>query len=312
MLPKRHKLPVALASLFFFFGLSVDQFETSSLPTFHRNVSEVRLTFFATDDRNRDLPILSKDDFAIVDNELIVRNFRSFSRADVTNLRVVILIDCSDSIRAQIQRQVTSAVELLLHTSEIQEDQVSVISFNGNEPRVLCDGNCRSWASSVRPFVMKTGGLTPLYQALALAGQTLNRHRDAEVRHVVLLFSDGEDTISRVSSADALEALRVGEAQVYAVDLNRGRPTSQGSSVLSSLTEATGGRYLVLSDGVPSILRVVLHDLHAGYIVTYPPPSQEAGFHAIRILPTRNRALRFRCRDGYDYIRPQSSNKVDL
>lgn len=52
---------------------------SSAVPTYHSTVSEVRVTFFATDKNNHALATLSQFDFAIVDNERVIRNFRSFT-----------------------------------------------------------------------------------------------------------------------------------------------------------------------------------------------------------------------------------------
>ena len=51
----------------------------SSGVTYHHSVSEVRLVFFATDERNHSVNDLQKNDFAVVDDEAIIRDFRSFA-----------------------------------------------------------------------------------------------------------------------------------------------------------------------------------------------------------------------------------------
>jgi hypothetical protein len=61
--------------------------KSSSFPTFHSTVSEVRVTFFATNEDHHALAALSPSDFAIVDNDRVVRNFRSFIHSDETSPR---------------------------------------------------------------------------------------------------------------------------------------------------------------------------------------------------------------------------------
>jgi hypothetical protein len=67
------------------------------------------------------------------------------------------------------------------------------------------------------------------------------------------------------------------------------------------MAAATGGRYFTIGEGTAKVLSAVLEDLQAGYIVTYGLPDRTAGFHWVRILPTRNPNLQFRCRHGYHY-----------
>jgi hypothetical protein len=64
------------------------------LPRYHSTVSEVRLTFFATE-HNQSIAQLQQHDFAVVDNGLVVRDFRSFGRSGVTQLEVLLLVDSS-------------------------------------------------------------------------------------------------------------------------------------------------------------------------------------------------------------------------
>lgn len=67
--------------------------ERSGQPTYRSTVSEVRVTFFATGENNRPVETITKSDFAIVDNDIVIRNFRSLTRAEETALDVVVLLD---------------------------------------------------------------------------------------------------------------------------------------------------------------------------------------------------------------------------
>jgi hypothetical protein len=54
-----------------------DSNNSSGPPTFRSTVSQVWVTFFATNESNHPIERLTKSDFAIVDNEPVIRNFRS-------------------------------------------------------------------------------------------------------------------------------------------------------------------------------------------------------------------------------------------
>jgi VWFA-related protein len=270
--------------------------------TYQSSVSEVRLTFFATDEKNRGVETLRGDDFAVVDEGQVIRRFRSFSRSNVTRLNIVVLVDASKSVVSRYRQEIADVLQLMALNPAISDDHIAVIAFGGMQSAVLCSGDCRNSPAVERLVRTRADGATPLYDALLLAGNFLSEHRDPERRPVMILFSDGEDTISRTSSANAMAAALASEAPIYAVDLNSSG-SSDGASTLESMTETTGGRHLFIGRGAHEVLSAVLEDLHAGYLVTYKLPNRAPGFHAVRILPTHNMNLHFRCRSGYVYQR---------
>jgi VWFA-related protein len=268
--------------------------------TYHSTVSEVRLTFFATE-RNQSVAQLQPDDFAVVDNGLVVRDFRSFSHADVTQREILLLVDSSESVLPRFRKEITDALQLVSQTPSVADDRVSVVAFGGGEPRIVCEANCQSATAEEHLSAATADGQTPLFDAVLLAADFLTRHHDPAARPVLILFSDGEDNISRTSASDAIAATLASEAQIYAVDVGNAQSFSHGTMTLQYMAAATGGRYFTMGDGAGKVLRAVLEDLQAGYIVTYRLPNRTAGFHSIRILPTRNPNLQFRCRHGYQY-----------
>ena len=50
--------------------------------TYRTNAIEVRLNFSAMDQNNHGVATLQASDFAVVDKQIIVRNFQSFTRSD--------------------------------------------------------------------------------------------------------------------------------------------------------------------------------------------------------------------------------------
>lgn len=281
--------------------LSPGESAESMSGTYHSTVSEVRLTFFTTDQHAQGRAQLKKDDFAVVDNGLVVRDFRSFSRSDVTQLNVLLLVDSSKSVLPRFRQEITDVLRLVSQTTSIADDHISIVSFGGMEPRILCAGNCRGAPAEAQLAAATADGQTPLFDAVLFAANFLAKHHDPAARPVLILFSDGEDTISRSSASDAIAAVLTSEAQIYAVDLGNAQSLSNGTVTLQNMAAATGGRYFAIREGAVKVLSSVLEDLHTGYIVTYRLPSRTAGFHWVRILPTRNLNLQFRCRRGYHY-----------
>ncbi len=269
-------------------------------PMYRSAVQEVRLTFYATDQHNASVDTIAKNDLAVVDSDRVLRNFRSFGRSPETKLDLVVLIDCSESVLPRFKQEISDVLQLIGQSLWIADDKISLVSFRDSMPLMMCSGDCRDSPLESRLATVVAGGQTPLYDAVELAGKFLERRHDPGVRPVILLFSDGNDTISRTSAMDALASVLSSDAQIYSVDLDSSH-LSKGTSVLRAFSSATGGRYLRVQDGGVKMLEALLDDLHSGYLLTYALPNQTAGFHPVRILPTHNLDLRFRCRRGYFY-----------
>src|SRR5450759_1017683 len=286
-----------------------DTNHSSGLPTYRSTVSQVRITFFATDENNHALETLTKSDFAVVDNELVVRNFQSFTHSDETSLDVVALVDLSESVAPRFRLAVIAVLQLVAREQSIPDDNIAVLSFGGTfcgmRPAILCSSGCRASDSVSRLLAVKSGGTTPLFDALMFGADFISHHRRAGVRPVLILFSDGNDTISLHSAREALEAVLAGGALIYSVDMRKSANPSAGSMFLRQVSEATGGRYFSLrfsqQDGAAAVLNAVLEDLRASYVVTYDLPSHQPGFHSLRLLPTHNLNLTFHSRNGYYY-----------
>jgi len=293
----------------------LEQYSAHSQPsqdfTYHSSVSEVRLVFFATDEHNRSVQELQSDDFAVIDNSWVIRNFRSFTRAGLVKLDVIVLIDSSESVLPRFHQEIADVLELVSQWPWEPGDKVSILSFSGMEVNVVCAGNCRSWFTADRAASLPSGGATPLFDAVMVATNFLTQRRQPDVWPVIILFSDGDDTISKASFKGILKKILANEEQIYTVDLGGpGRP-SNGTAILQKMAEDSGGRCVPLSDGPVKILNDVMDDLHSGLLVTYALPDSSSEFHSIRILPTHNLNLQFRCRRGYYYHRSGSARQED-
>jgi len=273
----------------------------SSGVTYHHRVSEVRLVFFATDERNHSVNDLQKNDFAVIDDDAIIRDFRSFSRADLINLDVVVLMDSSQSVLPRLAQEITDVRQLISQWPWRSGDKVSVLSFSGIQTHLVCSEDCRSSFSADRIYSLPKGGATPLFDALKKAANILNARAQPDVWRVIVLFSDGDDTISSASLKEAVGTIQTSEAEVYAVDNGISERPSNGTTILKKIATDSGGRYLRINDGAVNIFKSVIDDLHSARVVTYALPPADTDFHSIRILPTHNLKLQFRCRGGYYY-----------
>jgi VWFA-related protein len=276
---------------------------TNDVPsvTYRTGTSEVRIAFFATDQNNHLVEKIDENDFAVVDGDEVIRDFRSLVRSDETALDIVLLVDASESVAPRYQAVSRDVLRLLAQNSNVSSDRISVITFAGLKPSVVCSGDCNNTALEAKLVSSSATGSTPLFDALRFTAQFISNQPAPGARQVVILFSDGIDTISGTSARDALDAVTATGAVLYTVDVRASRRESEGKYLLQQIAEATGGRSFSFQDDEARILQAVLADMRASYVVTYPLPSRAAGFHSLRILPKHNLNLRFHCRRGYFY-----------
>lgn len=259
------------------------------------------MTFSALDHNNHGVATLQAADFAVVDKGFIVRDFQSFTRAEWTKLELAILVDASGSITPRFREEIADILEVISKTTGVPDENISIFSFQGLQPALICAGDCRASHASDRLPSAHPDGLTPLFDALVFASDFLAHRGDAHAQKILILLSDGEDTISRHSISDAIEAASTSEIQIYSIDMSHTNYASQGSAVLDKLACATGGRYLPARNGTARALNVILEGFRATYTVSYRLPSHANGFHDVRILPTHNLNLEFHSRSGYYY-----------
>jgi VWFA-related protein len=165
--------------------------------------------------------------------------------------------------------------------------------FRGRNRRCFAPGTAERLPAT------RAGGLTPLFDTVVLASEYLLQHGDAKAEKILIVFSDGADTISRSSLANAVDAALMNDVRVFWIDLNSS--LSQGAGVLYRMADATGGRYFSARDGVGRALNIILEGFRATYTVSYRLPSHASGFHTVQVLPTHNLGLQLRSRSGHYY-----------
>jgi VWFA-related protein len=286
-------------------GVATDPESDPAEYTYRSKAAEVRLNFSAMDQNNHGIATLQASDFAVVDKDVIVRNYQSFTRADWTKLEIGILVDGSESVAPHFRQEIADILDLVSQTAGVPDENLSMFSFDvardGSGPALICAGNCRATHAAEHLPVTRAHGLTPLFDTINFAADFLAHHGDPQAEKVLIVFSDGIDTVSRTSLRDAIDSSLRNDVRLDCIDLNRAAQWSQGAAVLHGLATATGGRYFPPPDGATHALNVILEEFRASYTVSYRLPSHASGFHTVRILPTHNLNLQFRSRSGYYY-----------
>jgi VWFA-related protein len=269
--------------------------------TIRSSASEVRLAFAASDRQGKVIRSLLPADVAVADNGTIIRHFRSFRAAAESSVDLVILLDASDSVASQIPAEIAEVKSFVENSQWGERDRVSILSFGGVRPTLLCARNCKTQIAQTRLNSLRANGATPLYDALYEAAEILKKDRDPESRPAMILFSDGLDTISIHGIPDVTEVAQNLQSAIYSINSRPKKAIAdRGDAILDYLAGSTGGLSFPPGPDVSEVLRMVLADLHSGYVLTYELPEQTTGQRSVRILPTSDPRLQFRSRQAYD------------
>ena len=146
---------------------------------------------------------------------------------------------------------------------------------------------------------------TALYDAVYLGADRLGPKQG---RKVLVLVSDGGDTVNRTTYAQAREEALRKEVMIYSIidvpiEASAGRDLG-GEHAMITLAEETGGKHFYVSEGgLDKAFARVSEDLRTQYMLGYYPQHQEPGRNFHRILVTVPRAAKdsfdIRHRTGY-------------
>jgi VWFA-related protein len=265
-----------------------------------KRVREVRLTLVATDQDNRPLPNLSPTDITVLDDGRPVPSFELRSAADLP-LRLAIVLDLSDSTQKS-WTAIRAALVYSLQQVIRPKDQVLVLTFSNTiaMQRILTEPD-QVDAALQNPG---SGGLTALYDSLYRTCDHNLFNVDAEShRSAVILFSDGEDDLSRHSLSDAIAKAQLTGIAIYAVSNHNPKQSRQGDFVLRDLAAATGGKDFVVKDArqLQDALAAINAELRGSYLLYYRPPdeSRTRTFRRVYLLPPQGNRAHLRSRAGY-------------
>ena len=133
---------------------------------------------------------------------------------------------------------------------------------------------------------MRPGGGTALYDGIYFAAREklmLDQPRE-KFRRAMIIISDGEDTQSRYTRDQALEATQVADTVIYAISTNITRAESDGDKVLKYLTEETGGQafFPFKVEDLDQSFENIANELRHQYNILLPSRAAEDG----RALPS--------------------------
>jgi Ca-activated chloride channel family protein len=133
---------------------------------------------------------------------------------------------------------------------------------------------------------IRLGAATALFDAVYLASRSLDRRQG---RKVMVLITDGGDTISRIDYKGAVRAAEEAEALVYSIivvpiENSAGREIG-GEHALIQLSEDTGGKYYYATSisQLDDAFRQISEELRNQYLLAYYPSQRTSNSEFRRI-----------------------------
>jgi Ca-activated chloride channel family protein len=279
--------------------------------TLHVDVKLVNVFVNVTDRNGAIVGGLAREDFAITEDGR-PQKISVFERQSELPLNLTLAIDTSDSVyKDRVLEQ--DAARRFVHALLRPQDQMSLLEF-------------ATFVREVTPFTNKVGKLdqglgslrggggTALYEAVYLGAQSLG---PKEGRKVLVLVSDGGDTVKSTTYSEALEQALRDEVMIYSIidvpiEASAGRDLG-GEHALITLAEETGGKsYYASEGGLDKAFARVSDDLRTQYLLGYYPQHQEPGrtFHRLQVSVPRAAAQDFNIRHktGYYMDAPAKAN----
>ncbi|MFP5205167.1 MAG: VWA domain-containing protein [Acidobacteriota bacterium] len=285
-----------------FFAPLILAAQQDSQSTLRVNVRLVDVFVNVTDKNGAIVGGLNKDDFALFEDGR-PQKIAVFERQSAVPLALTLAIDTSGSVKKDMNVEEDAARHFVREILRPQ-DQMSVMQF-------------ATTVSTLAPFTNKASVVdralgrlhadwaTALYDAVCEGSASLGRKQG---RKVLVVISDGDDTVQSSTYDQALEAALRNEVTIFSlidvpIAASAGRDTG-GEHALITLSEQTGGKhYYVNAHGLDAAFKQVSADLRTEYLLGYYPRNQEPGrnFHRISVTIPRASpgAFEIRHRTGY-------------
>jgi Ca-activated chloride channel family protein len=263
--------------------------------TLHAEARLVNIAVNAVDAQGAPVGGLGREDFALAEDGK-AQKIVFFEKDSSTPLSIVLAVDGSESVLTNERLEKTAGkkfVDTLLRPQDefdlmVFDDTVrEVVSFT-NDKRRIEEGLSN----------LGRGDATAIYDAIYLASERLSETKqDAGRRRVLVLISDGDNTVKGVHYDEAVAQAQKAGVMVYAlivvpIAADAGRNTG-GEHALIQMANDTGGKYYYVEDPkeLGAAFQRVSEDLRTQYVLGYYAPEKTVknradGFRTVTVTVT--------------------------
>ncbi len=274
-------------------------------PVFRAGLEMVNVTVTAHDAKGRLVSDLRAEEFSVREDGRLqaVQLFApaaSPEEREELALNLGMLFDTSESMVKEIKLSQESAIRFL---DAIPRAKDLLLVFFDNDIRISRYNSENQQGIFDRILNTEGSGQTALNDAIAVY---LSRIAETPGRKVLVVFSDGDDTTSRVNPAQVASMLRASDVVVYPVAFVGERPNSseglRARAFLASLAEMSGGKVFSprASQQLAAIYASILEELGSQYVLGYVSDNaaRDGRFRKLAVEVKRP-GTRLRYRPGY-------------
>ncbi len=272
--------------------------------TFKVDVKLVNVFVTVTDERGAPMAGLKKENFELIEDDK-AQKIALFDKESALPLNIVLAIDTSLSTRKDLPLELTSA-RRFAHAILRPVDVLSLYGFSETVSELT------GFTPDLRVIDraidhVRLGSATALYDALFLGSQALEPRQG---RKVMVVITDGGDTMSKVDYKEAVRAAETAEAILYSIivvpiEASAGRDTG-GEHALIQLSADTGGKYFYASslEQLDEAFAQISDELRTQYLLAYYPSQRfsDSDFRRIQVsvkgMPSDS-GFKVRHRTGY-------------
>jgi len=297
---KRRHLVLALALAVIFAPLLRSQ-QKEQRPVIRARVDVVNIlcTVRENGGKGKYVENLAKDDFEIYEDGTRenIQYFNHGTGEEADPLSVALLIDTSGSVKSKLAFEQKAAVEFLKSTLRKNKDLAAVLQFH-EEVELIQDFTYDP--DLLRNAILETraGGGTKLYDAVYVASQDLLKNEVG--RRVMVVLSDGDDTLSELQRKDAVKAAQDQDIVIFGLGI-RSPDTNFGA--LKDFAQDTGGLFVDseidldrLREAFAKINGEIKNQYSLGYVSHNK--ARDGAFREIKIK-LKKRGLKVKHRKGY-------------
>jgi Ca-activated chloride channel family protein len=252
-------------------------------PTFKTGTQVVSLFVTVQDAQKRLVANLTQADFEIFDNDK-PQPVTYFDNS-IHPINVVTMLDTSGSMTLTIDLLKQAAEQFIIRL--LPEDKARVGAFNDKiQINARWSNNRDQLVTDVKDLDYGNG--TRLWDAV---GASLDELKAIDGRKVVLVFTDGDDTSSKIGLGSVIDRARAEEVMIYAIGLESNYFNGQAhvrtkpDSGLRKIADETGGGYFELkktSELAPAFTKIAA-ELHSQYVIGFTPMQLDNKVHKLAV-----------------------------
>jgi Ca-activated chloride channel homolog len=286
-------------------ALSAQQAPTQKQPegTLKVDVKLVNVYVTVTDAHGSPVAGLKKENFRLQEDGR-EQTISVFDKESALPLSIALAIDTSLSTRHDLPLEQASAKRFARAILR----PVDALSVFGFSETVMQSTSYTADMHRIEEGIdhVHLGAATALFDAVYLTSRSLDKRQG---RKVMVLITDGGDTISKFSYQEAARAAEEAEALVYSIivvpiESSAGRETG-GENALIQLSEDTGGKYYYATSmsQLDDAFRQISDELRTQYLLAYYPSQRlsNSQFRRIQVAvtPAEPASYHVRHRAGY-------------